>query len=188
MRPLGPAGAPLLLADAGSGAQLRTGVSVSVTVLERLSPGRYAIVAGGLILRARTDAVLQPGSVLRARVERADGGPGLVLRLLPDKPQAAGLQDGLDALLARSGLQADAAGRLAAAALLTQGEAAAAGALARVRKAVLDGRASAALEDGDKDAEDRARLAARMEAKGLGATADAVDLLLGLSGDPGNRL
>lgn len=184
MRPLGPAGAPFLVADAGSGVKLRAGVSVSITVLDRLSPGLYTVLAGGQVLRARTDAVLSPGSVLLARVERNEGGPGLLFRLVPGQGGSAGPDRGLDAVIAQLGLRPDAAGRLAASALLAEVQTVTAAALVRVRKAALGGKAGDEGPAGDEggEMEERARLAARMEAKGLGATAEAVDLLVELSG------
>ena len=118
MRTIGPADAPFLVPNAGQGAELRAGVSVSVTVLERISPGLYRVVAGSKSLTASSASELSPGSVFRARVEKAPQGPGLVLRLLPER----GSDEGLARLLRGTGLPLDAATRLAGLALLRGGK------------------------------------------------------------------
>jgi hypothetical protein len=171
MRTIGPADAPFLVPNAGQGAELRAGVSVSVTVLEKISPGLYRVVAGSKSLTASSASELSPGSVFRARVERAPQGPLLVLRLLPD----SGGDEGLARLLGGTGLPLDAATRLAALALLNSGEAPSPESLTRVRRAAL-GR-----EGLRGSAEERAEAAARLESKGLASSEEAVEALLGLA-------
>lgn len=171
MRTVGPADAPFLVPNAGQGAELRAGVSVSVTVLERISPGLYRVMAGSKNLTASSASELSPGSAFRARVERAPQGPGLVLRLLPER----GGDEGLSQLLKGTGLPLDAATRMAALALLNSGQSPSPESLGRVRRAALG-------RDGQKGpAEDRAEAAARLESKGLASSEEAVEALLGLA-------
>lgn len=171
MRPIGPADAPFLVPNAGQGAELRAGVSISVTVLEKTSPGLYRVLVGSKSLLASSQSELSPGSVFRARVEKAPQGSSLLLRLLPER----GGDDGLAQLLKGTGLPLDAATRLAALALLDSGEALSPENLARVRRAAI-GR-----EGLRGSPEDRAEAAARLESKGLASSEDAVDALLGFA-------
>lgn len=181
MRPLGFSGAPSLLIDAGSGATLRAGVSVSVTVLDRASPGLYRILAGGEILMARSEIPLDAGSILKARVEKSVGFSGLLLRLEPQPPSPVPPAPGLDALLSRLQLPVDASARVAAAALLAEGLAPTQASILRLRRAI-SGAASAGGKDAEEAGSPEARLAARMEAKGLEATPEAL-LALQSAGD-----
>jgi hypothetical protein len=171
MRPIGPADAPFLVPNAGQGAELRAGVSISVTVLEKISPGLYRVLAGSKSLLASSQSELSPGSVFRARVEKAPQGSSLVLRLLPER----GGGEGLAQLLKGTGLPVDAATRLAALALLNSGEALSPENLARVR------RAASSREGQGGRPEDRAEAAARLESKGLASSPEAVDALLGFA-------
>jgi len=177
MRPLGFSGAPSLLIDAGSGATLRAGVSVSVTVLDRASPGLYRILAGGEVLMARSEIPLEAGSILKARVEKLPGLSGLLLRLEPQPRSQGPAAQGLDALLSRLQLPSDIATRLAASALLAEGLAPTQASILRVKRA-LAGVASAGGQVGKEAGSPEARLAARMEAKGLEATPEALSSLL----------
>ena len=176
MRPLGFSGAPSLLIDAGSGATLRAGVSVSVTVLERVSPGLYRILAGGEVLMARSEIPLEAGSILKAKAEKLPGLSGLLLRLEPQPRFQGQAAQGLDALLSRLQLPSDIATRLAASALLAEGLAPTQASILRVRRA-MSGLASSGGKDGEESGSPGARLAARMEAKGLEATPEALSSL-----------
>jgi hypothetical protein len=187
MRPPAISGAPSLIVDAGSGAKLRAGVPISVTVLENPAPGLYRILVEGQSLRARSGLALSPGSVLLARVLPAPAGGGILLKLEAGKPPAPGFPPGVDSLLARLGLPVDAAGRLAASALLAEGLAPNPASLNRVKRTVL-GHAGA---EGSDALDEAARLAARLEAKGLAASPEAVGALAaagdGRSGWSGRR-
>ena len=175
MRPLGITGAPILVTDAGSGVRLQAGVLVSLRVLEALSPGVYRVEVGGRVLMARSALNLPPASLLQARVEKSEGGTGLVLRLDPASLPAA--ERTLDGLVLKTGLALDSSSRLAALALLSEGLKASPSALGRVRQS--------ALKAGSDDGEERAGLAARLEAKGLSSSPESVDALLSIleSGD-----
>ena len=176
MRPLGFSGAPSLLIDAGSGAMLRAGVSVSVTVLDRASPGLYRILAGGEVLMARSEVHLEAGSILKAKVEKLTGLSGLLLRLEPQPPSQGAAMPGLDALLSRLQLPSEAATRLAASALLAEGLAPTQASILRVKRAFAAIPPSVG-KDGEEAGSPEARLAARMEAKGLEARPEALSSL-----------
>jgi len=176
MRPLGFSGAPSLLIDAGSGAMLRAGVSVSVTVLDRASPGLYRILAGGEVLMARSEVHLEAGSILKAKVEKLTGLSGLLLRLEPQPPSQGAAMPGLDALLSRLQLPSEAATRLAASALLAEGLAPTQASILRVKRALAAIPPSVG-KDGEEAGSPEARLAARMEAKGLEARPEALSSL-----------
>lgn len=174
MNLVGPAGASPPSANAGPGT-LQAGVSISVTVLEDLGQGLWKVAAGGRLLTARAETLLQPGAKFLARVEIGPDGESLLLRI-QEAPQGAAGPRGFDSLVRDAGLPLDAAGRWAASALLSMGQKALAPVLARVRRAVLS--------EGDldpKSMEARAGLAASLEAKGLAASPEAVDALFGLS-------
>ncbi len=182
VRPLGSTGAQVFVESAGPGAaKLRAGVRVSLAVLEKLAPGLYRISGAGQVFAARSQADLSVGSLLRARVEHAPGG--LVFRLetalsAPSSPGDALLR--YDSILRREGFVPDQLGRLAAAALLAEGLKPEAEALLRLRKA-------AASSQGPDTLEKRLRLGARLEAKGLGATAGAIDALVDAMDGPAGR-
>jgi hypothetical protein len=180
MRPLGFSGAPSLLIDAGSGATLRAGVSVSVTVLDRASPGLYRILAGGEVLLARSEVQLEAGAVLKARVEKNAAFSGLLLRLEPQPRPQGQAASGLDSLLSRLQMPSDAAARLAASALLAEGLAPTQASILRVKRAIAV-LAPSSSRDGGEEGSTEARLAARMEAKGLEVTPDALASLLSAS-------
>lgn len=173
MRALGRADGPFLVPSAGSGVPLRAGAVVSVRILSELGQGRYRVLAAGKELLASSLARLSQGSIYDARVENAHpGDPRLVLRLLP------GLDERRASLLASQGLPDDALSRLALTALLSEGLRPARELLLRVRRAIKN------VPEGEKA--ERASLAARFEAKGLGAEEKAVEIVGGFS-DPGGR-
>jgi len=141
-----------------------------VQVLERIGPELYRVSIGQRVLSASSAAVLEPGVVLKARVERS--GDAILLRIITRDSRealstgaaglsAAGLpRDPAAAILSAAGLPTDAAALAAVAALLREGMAPDARALARVRRA--------ALREGT-DGGEWTDLAAKMEAKGISA-------------------
>lgn len=151
--------------DLGLRAGLRAGAVVFVEVLERLGPSLYKISVGSRYLTASSQAFLEPGALVRARVERS--AEGFVLRLLDARTST---RDALDAVILKLGLPGDEASRRALAALLGAGISPDAAALSRVRRAAL--RAAARDEDAG-----RVELAARMEAKGMAADEERLDAL-----------
>lgn len=151
---------------AGREAGLKAGASVSVVVRERTGPGLYLVAIGHRLLSASSASALEPGTILKARVERS--GDAILLRLAADPHREADFARALSA----AGLPNDAAGRAALAALLREGLAPSPRALARVRRA--------ALQD-DSDAGELTDLAAKMEAKGLPAEGPALGCLADLS-------
>lgn len=173
MRPIGQPEAPILTPNAGAGFTLRAGVSVSVTILQKLSDTLYSLRAGGRTLVAESASPLSPGSTYSALVEKAPAGSagaekgGFVLRLELGRP----VPDSLAELIAGTGLPDDALSRGAALALLGAGDAVERGNLGRVRRAALMGHSGA-------DSMDRAEAAARLESKGLESSPEAVDALL----------
>jgi hypothetical protein len=176
MRTAGPSDSLFLVNSAGSSPGLRVGAVVFVTIREKLAPGlfRIAVANGSLVARAGGDFTL--GSTFRARVERSSGG-GTRLHVLPARE---GQKGGLPEILARGGLSDDIAGRLAAAALLSEGMSPETRALARVRRLLLR-RSGSSISAGDDstdplDAERRA-LAARMEAKGIPAEEEVFEAI-----------
>ncbi|HUX38461.1 MAG TPA: hypothetical protein VMV44_11220 [Rectinemataceae bacterium] len=172
----GPSGLPRLGAiqssvDAGSGAQLRTGVVVSVRVLADLGQGLWRLRAGDSELVARSERNLAPGMSFRAKVEA--GATAIVLHpLVNDGSRQA-------TLLAKLGLPDDSASRLALMASLVEGMRPEAARLGRIRRALRGG------EGGEGEERDRAAMAARLEAKGLASGPEAVDLLESLAGGDG---
>jgi hypothetical protein len=180
MNLVGPASPSQQTANAGPGASLRAGVSISVTVLEDLGSGLWRVEAGGRQLTARSEGSLVLGSSFLAKVEAGPDGEALLLRVLDSRPlpPSSGPQ-GFDRLLQASGLAADPAGRWAASALLAQGQKALPAVLARVRRASL----SDADAPDPRTLEARSAIAAGLEAKGLAASPEAVDGLLDLAGD-----
>lgn len=176
---VGPASASHAAANAGPGASLRAGVSISVTVLEDLGQGLWRVEAGGRTLTARSETSLSLGATFLARVETGPDGESLLLRAesrgQAGLPGAAG-PSGFDQLLRDSGLAPDPAGRWAASALLAQGQKALPAVLARVRRAILS---EAGAEP--RTLEARAGLAAGFEARGLASSPEAVDALISLA-------
>ncbi|MDA8424882.1 MAG: hypothetical protein M0Z80_01995 [Treponema sp.] len=168
MQAVGPIEARLIVSGAGPGIRLRAGAVVSVDVLERLEPGLFRVAVGGLVLKARAQSALVPGSVFQARVARE--GNVFVLQAL------GGREDALRALLLSAGLPDDALSRLALAALLREGVAPEPRAAMRVRRAAAEAR-------DELDAADRRAVAARLEAKGLAAESSFVDAASARGGD-----
>jgi hypothetical protein len=179
MRTPGPVEPSLRLvdySDAGRGNSLKAGVSVSVAVRERLGPELYRVAIGRRLVIASSSVLLEPGTLLKARVERA--GDALLLRIA-----SKGGRDGISSrdlapggaearaasAFSAAGLPNDAASRVALAALLREGMAPEARALARVRRA--------ALRDAESGGEE-ADLAAKMEAKGMPSEDAALDEIL----------
>jgi hypothetical protein len=177
MRTPGPVDPSLRLvttgADRGAGpaAGLKAGSFVLVEVRENLGGGLYRVAIGGRLVTASSTFPLEPGSRFKARVERS--GEGLSLRLTPRESGAVAAREAVSSA-ALAGIPADPATRAAAAALLREGMAPEARALARVRRAVLRDAESGG-EYGD--------LAAKMEAKLLpadeGPLAEILSLLEG---------
>jgi hypothetical protein len=189
MRTPGPVDPSLKLVDAGAGrsvgqeAGLKAGAVVSVVVREKLGGELYRVSIGRELLTASSSSPLELGTVLKARVERSSAG--LLLRIatkedspLPRAFAAAEAAKAANAasLLAAAGLPNDQAARAALAALLREGMAPEARALARVRRA--------ALRDGESGGEG-AELAAKMEAKGMSAEEEALGELLSFMGGRG---
>jgi hypothetical protein len=176
-----PINASLRLLDPSAGrgdgqqASLKAGAFVSLVVKERLGPSPgfpagtilYKVSVGGHLLKASSALNLEPGTTLRAKVDQA--GNGLVLRLADAASRAA--LDRQGATLAASGLPNDQAARSALVALLRESVAPDPKALSRVRRAALRDSEDGSLTD----------LAAKMEAKGLGADAEALDELSALT-------
>jgi hypothetical protein len=176
MRTPGPLNPSLRLVDAGADrgvgprAGLKVGAFVTVEVRERLGGELFRVAIGARLVTASSAFPLEPGSTLRARVERS--GEGLALRIVARESGAAIARDGAVAALAASaGLPNDPSTRVAAAALLREGIAPEARALARVRRA--------ALRDSESGGE-ASDLAARMEAKGMPAEEGALGEILAL--------
>lgn len=173
MKTPGPQAASFIVRDAAIGAghenglrtELRSGALVFVEVRERLGPSLYKISVGSRYLTASSQAFLEPGALLRARVERT--AEGFVFRLLDTRSSS---RDALDAVIAKLGLPVDEAARTALAALLGAGLSPDAGALSRVRRAAL--RSAGRDEDAG-----RVELAARMEAKGMAADEESLEAL-----------
>jgi hypothetical protein len=157
-------------AGAGRGESLRAGAFVFIEVRERLGPELYRIAVGSRLMTASSKAALEPGALLRAKVERS--GDGFILRMLEAgrSPKDAAAQ-----AILRAGLPVDEASRMALAALLGSGMPPEGAALSRVRRAALKAA-------GREDEADLVELAARMEAKGLAAD-DAALEALSRSGD-----
>ena len=172
----GPMGLPRLginksSIDAGSGAQLRTGVVVSVRVLAEMGPGLWRLRIGDREVVARAERALAPGMSFRAKIEA--GSSTIVLHPLA---QEAGREA---SLLAKLGLPDDAASRLALLASLAEGLKPEASRLGRIRRALRGG------DGGEGDERERAGMAARLEAKGLASDPGAIDRLEALSGGDG---
>ncbi len=169
MRTAVPTDASLLVRDArngaGPGGSLRAGAFVSVEVRERLGPSLYRITVGSRSLVASSEALLQPGVLVRAKVERS--GDALILRLVD---AGKGSREALDAALLKAGLPRDDAGRAALTALLAAGVSPDAAALGRVRRAALRSAAG-------RDEAGLVELAARMEAKLMPADDEALSAL-----------
>lgn len=162
-------------ASAGRGKSLQAGALVSVAVRERLGPGLYRVAVGPRLLTASSAAALEPGTVLKARVERSGGA--LLLRLEDERLRDP--RGGLTAALTAASLPDDAASRLAATALLREGLALEPRALARVRRAAL----REAAEGGELS-----ELAAELESKGLPAEGEILeDVLSAYAGSSGER-
>ena len=151
-------------ADRGAGprAGLKAGASVFVEVRERLGGELYRVAIGGRLVTASSAFPLEPGSTLRARVERSS--EGLSLRVVA-RESAAAVARAAASPTASAGLPADPATRVAAAALLREGVSPEVRALARVRRA--------ALRDAESGGES-SDLAAKMEAKGMPADEEAL--------------
>jgi hypothetical protein len=172
MRNIGPNEASLRILDgsagAGRGESLKAGAFVSAQIRERLGPGLFSIAIGGRLFVASSAKPLEPGSILKARIERQGGE--IILRASAGgfSPAEARVLSRVSAaaLFSDAGLPADAASFSALAALLREGVAPESRALGRVRRAAL-------LDSGD-----RTELAARMEAKGIPAEGDALEGLL----------
>jgi hypothetical protein len=169
MRTTGPNEASLRLTSADAG--LRAGAIVSVVVRERIGAdfkgigGLYRVAIGPRLLTASSATGLEPGTVLKARVERS--GDAILLRIA-----ARDLRESAGPALSAAGLPNDVAARAAVAALLREGMAPEARALARVRRAAL----REAAEGGEWT-----DLAAKMEAKGIPAEGAALEGLVFLS-------
>ena len=182
MRTPGPNEVSLKLVDASAGAgrgeSLRAGALVSVVVRERIGPETYRVAIGPRLLTATSSAQLDVGTVLKARVERS--GEAILLRMLVRDSHASAAS-----LLTAAALPNDPAARVAIAALLREGIAPEARALARVRRAALREAA---------DGGEWTDLAAKMEAKGIPAEGAALEGLMqgcgsafsGGGQDPGN--
>jgi hypothetical protein len=157
-------------AGAGRGESLRAGAFVFIEVRERLSPELYRIAVGSRLMTASSRAALEPGALLRAKVERS--GDGFILRMLDSGRRA---KDAAAQAILRAGLPVDEASRMALAALLGSGMPPEGASLSRVRRAALKAA-------GREDEAGLVELAARMEAKGLAAD-DAALEALSLAGD-----
>jgi hypothetical protein len=138
------------------------------------------VAIGQRLLTASSTSALEPGTILKARVERS--GDSILLRI-----PVRDLRESAASVLSAAGLPNDAAARAAVAALLREGIAPEARALARVRRAAL----REAAEGGEWT--DRA---AKMESKGIPAEGAALEDLVFLSdggrgtadgGGPGDR-
>ena len=166
MRTPGPNEVSLKLADASAGAgrgeSLRAGALVSVVVRERIGPETYRVAIGPRLLTASSSAQFEVGTVLKARVERS--GEAVLLRMLVRDPHASAAS-----LLTAAALPNDPAARAAIAALLREGIAPEARALARVRRA-----AQREAADGGEWTD----MAAKMEAKGIPAEGAALEGLM----------
>jgi hypothetical protein len=117
------------------------------------------VAIGPRLLTASSTTGLEPGTVLKARVERS--GDAILLRIA-----ARDLRESAASALTTAGLPNDEAARAAVAALLREGIAPEARALARVRRAAL----REAAEGGEWT-----DLAANMEAKGIPAEGPALE-------------
>jgi hypothetical protein len=143
---------------------LKAGALVSVLVRERLGPELYRVSIGPRLLTASSATLLEPGTLLKARVERA--GDSLILRIGSGDGLVKNRTEALPSAISPSSMPNDAAAQAAAAALLREGVAPEPRSLSRVRRALLREAAEGG-ELGD--------LAARMEAKGLAAETTALD-------------
>jgi|GEM_PF-1543264 len=178
MKTAGPADASFLVrgaeAGAGRGESLKAGAVVSIEVRERIGSDLYRIAAGPRLFTASSTAFLEPGALLRARVERS--GDNLLLRILDAAgPRSAAVRDAAATALIKAGLPADDAARAALTALLGAGISPDGAALGRVRRAALRAQAIRALAEGSEDEAGLVELAARMEAKGLVADEAALE-------------
>jgi hypothetical protein len=190
VRTMGPGDPSLRILDssigAGRGESLKAGALVFVRILGAAEapgtaggPALYRVAIGRLALTAAYSAglaagALEPGTLLKARVERA--GQAILLKLA--EPEALAAQRAVDAI-PPAGMPNDQAARAAVTALLREGIGPEAKALARVRRA--------ALRDGDAEGGELAELAAKMEAKGIPATDAALDLLSALADGRGGK-
>jgi hypothetical protein len=172
MRTPGPVNPSLRLVDpsAGRGKVPEAGALVFVAVREKLgSEGGtelYRISLGSRSLTALSSARLEPGTTLKARVERS--GDAISLRILPPDRAGGAAREAAQAALSAAGLPNDQAARAALGALLREGAAPEARALSRVRRAaLLEG------EGGGRKTE----LAAMMEAKGLPAESESIEAI-----------
>jgi hypothetical protein len=166
--PVDPLSLRLVNTGADRGAGLKAGASVFVEVRERLGSELYRVAIGGRLVTASSAFPLEPGSTLRARVERSS--EGLSLRIVAREGAAAIAREAASSA-ASAGMPADPATRVAVAALLREGMAPEARALARVRRA--------ALRDAESSGES-SDLAAKMEAKGMPADEAALAEILSL--------
>ncbi|HUX40160.1 MAG TPA: hypothetical protein VMV83_03245 [Rectinemataceae bacterium] len=172
-----PAVASLLAFNADQGASLRVGVVVSVRVIGEAGAGHWRLSVSGpnllaTTLVAKSERAFAAGEAFRAKVER--GASGFVLRPLAEQGEREA------ALLGSLGLPTDAGARAALLASLAAGLRPEAGRLARMRKAIGEP------ESGEERLRDRAAMAARLEARGLGSDASAVDRLEALASGGGD--
>lgn len=171
--------APSLLAfNADQGASLRVGVVVSVRVLGAAGAGSWRLSVSGpslpaTTLVAKSERSFAAGEAFRAKVER--GPSGFVLHPLAEQGEREA------ALLSSLGLPSDASARMALLASLAAGLRPEAGRLTRMRRAIGDG------EAGEEKLRDRAAMAARLEARGLGSDAKTVDRLETLASGGGDE-
>jgi len=95
------------------GLRLRPGETVEVTVIKRLDLDKWAVGIGGRVYPAYSRLALEPGSMLKARVESA---AGRLLLSLSEQPH-----DPLQAALIREGIPSGVASQLIARALVLSG-------------------------------------------------------------------
>ncbi len=175
----GPGAVPLRRGDgresitlsAGSGIPFRAGVSVLARVVGQAADGQTLLRVRGSEFPVPTTKQLPIGSLVWLRMATPAEFPGskTTMALYPPSPLPSGFAA---RLLLSLGMGQDASGIAAAEAWLSRGLVPDASGLARVRRAVAAGIPG--------EERERAAMACRLEAKGLGATPEAVDRLLAI--------
>jgi len=145
------------------GLRLKPGETVVLTVIKQLDAGKWAVGIGGRVYPAYSNLLLEPGSVLKARVSSSAGR--LLLSVTTE------LQDPLQAALVRQGIPSGTTAQVIARALILSGLAVRAETIDQVRMLV------SRLKLPPQKA---ARLASVVINKRIGLSGQGIDALLGM--------
>ncbi len=145
------------------GLRLRPGDTVTLTVIKPLDADKWAVAIGGRVYPAYSRLMLEPGSILKARVSSS---AGRLLLSLSEQPQ-----DPLKAVLHREGIPGGVTSEIIARALVLSG--------LPIRSEIID-KVKALLSRLKLPAHKGARLAATLIDKGIDPGSRGVDALLGM--------